>query len=156
MKKLIYAMSFTRKDVLKRLESMSEEISDHIIKCVVYKNDLGQLDHWAGEISTLLNRANRARSKTKLKEKDYYTTLFSTFGDDESDADINLDYFRNRYCKKYSQYPDFEITHELAVSLYRVYSYIIEQSLNILLSTNIQPIYEWKQIVLHAINLYCE
>ena len=50
----ILGMSFPRKEALFKMESLSEEINEHIIQCVVYK-ELRYLtiDHWVGELDKM-------------------------------------------------------------------------------------------------------
>ncbi|WP_302320382.1 hypothetical protein [uncultured Duncaniella sp.] len=154
MYKIIYGMSLSRDDVLKRFKGMSDEISDHIMKCVIYGDSLNSLDHWTLEIGNWLNKANRVKGKAKIKEKDYYNVLFSACGDDSDDAEINLDYFQNRYCRRSNRYPRFEITYDLVSTLSVVYRDIISESIRIFKGSKVLSPRDWQQIVQQILNKY--
>lgn len=147
----ILGMSFPRKEALFKMESLSEEINEHIIQCVVYK-ELRYLtiDHWVGELATWMNRVNKIKCSSKLKKRDYLDTAFGSVGDSLIDADVNIDAYKlkNQKKTKDEQYPDFEITDELLKKLYDKYVEVIEISLPILMSKEILSIPQWKEILL--------
>ena len=95
MKKYIYAMAFSRSEMLNKLQSLTSTLNNHVIKCTIYRESLPEyLPHWIEEIGIYLHSANKLKSKTKLKNKDYMNSLFSSFGTDKDDAEANLMFFK--------------------------------------------------------------
>lgn len=118
--KRILAMSFLRKKVLIRLSSYSEEINQHIIEYVVYKDILpNSLNHWISEISNWMSIASNQKCDSKLKGSDYRNSLFSDFGEDIDDAMANILHYWG-WNHKNKQYPDFEPTEELSINLLNI------------------------------------
>ena len=83
MKKYIKAMAIPRSQALAKLEALSEELSNHIIKCILYNDVLpGYMNHWVEEIAGYLHTANKTHTKSSLKAKDYQNSIFVEFGED--------------------------------------------------------------------------
>ena len=147
MKKLIYAMAFSCKQTLDRLEDYSKVLNSHIIECVVYIDILPlTLHHWAAEISNWLCAADQIPCKVKLKTHDYVNTLFSEFGTTEKDASTNLFAYRAKNLDK-GKYPDFDITPELIHDVYVMYNKIKDVSLPILTSKEQYTTSEWLSLI---------
>lgn len=118
----IFAMAHSRKDVLARLSNLSDELSEHIIKCMVYGDQYNSYNHWITEISNFLTEASRLESKSgKLSYNDYDRTLFKSFGTTMSDAKSNLNQFRRDYCYKSSKYTKFIVSDDMIDVLYYIY-----------------------------------
>lgn len=144
MKKYIMAMSIPRSQALAKLEALSEELSNHIIKCVLYNDILpNYMNHWVEEVAGFLHAANRIHSKTALKPRDYVQSIFSEFGEDADDAYVNMKVFLT----KYRSYPDVKVTEEMGIQLADAYKTIVKLALPILSSNKLFSINEWIGIV---------
>lgn len=146
MKRYIYAMAIPRKNALDKLSSYSDVLERHVIECVVYKNSLGCMDHWIGEIASWLNTANRINCKVALKESDYIESLFGAFGDEKSDAVLDLEVYQRSDLRRNS-YPEFEITDELINDLFDTFNKLIEICVPLLVSKQIYPVNYWADVL---------
>ena len=143
----IFGMANPKKFVLDKLYSFTNQLSDHIIKCVVYQNSLTtDPEHWIHEIAVWLNASNKLRCKSKMNWEDYQDTLFAAFGDELSDAEWQLEDFKRRKCKRsLGQYPDFEIDSTLITDLFTTYQKILNLSEPWLVSQQVHSVNEWKK-----------
>lgn len=135
----IFGMASTRDAVISRLKSYSKTLTYHIIKCVIYGDSTGDLDHWIhDEICEYLAIANNLYIKPKnkkLKVIDYENSLFSMMGDSEIDAQNCLREFR-LYNNRTSKYPAFDITSDMVDRLYSTFQSIIHKMCPILATSN--------------------
>lgn len=146
----IFAMSFSRKEVLRRMESYSVKLNEHVLKCIVYADVRSEtVPHWTMEIATWLNRINRMECSTKLKSKDYISTLFMCFGNTWADTELNLEEFRESAIETY---PDFDITSELVSQVHQTYQKLISVCIDMLTSNHIASINEWCSILKPILN----
>ena len=148
----IFGMSFPRKDALAKMSSLSEIINKHIIECVVYKElRYNTITHWVDELAAWMNRANKIKCNSKLKEQDYVEALFGSLGNDIIDADVNLDEYKRKNLElpEDKQYPDFEITQRLIYDTYQAYQAVIKKSLPILMSKDILSAADWSRILIN-------
>lgn len=151
MKKLIYSnshifgMAFPRKKCLDRLEALSKELNNHIIKCVVYyQTRPDDLSHWISEISNFIAQANKIKCNSKLKKKDYMESIFADFGDEWIDANVNLEQFQ--LIEK--DYPEFDPEDKnLIDTLYQMYQLIIDTCIPVFNSKDIRSSDEWYKIL---------
>lgn len=124
----IFGMATDKKKAEKKVESISDRINEHIIRCVVYKNTTNDLQHWIyDELTTWFDYINRIELKTKsgkFTEKSLDDILFGEFGDAVTDAEFNLALFRANVAKNGEEYPDFQVTVQLATELRSVYDEI--------------------------------
>lgn len=151
MKRMIVAMSFTRKECLAKLENLSPIINEHLMKCVIYSEELhNTLNHWTNELAAWLCKANGYKSTSRLKEADYINSLFVDFGEDINDAEANLSIFQ-AHNDRSKEYPQFEITDELCNQLFDTYQKLIEASLPHLVSGHRLTVTEWKQLISEVI-----
>lgn len=147
----IFSMSTPRKKVIDRLYSLSDEVNNHIIECVVYKGTkTARIVHWADEIAAWLNFANRQNSNIPLKRQDYINSIFAGFGEDREDAELNLIYYQ-KMNRRSQEYPDFEITEEMIDELSRVYRRFLGVALPMLTSKKQYLKSEWKTSILEKI-----
>lgn len=146
MKRYIKAMALPRKDAISKLSNYSEMIERHVIECVVYKDSLGQLRHWIGEIATWLNAANKIVCKVPLKAVDYADNLFGVFGDERNDIEVDLITYQKSDLRT-DCYPDFEVTDELIDELFATTQKLIEVTVPILVSGVRYPVIEWIHIL---------
>lgn len=145
--KRILAMAFPRKKILSRLNNYSEEINQHIMECVIYKDILPDtLNHWISEISSWMSIASNQKCNSELKESDYIDSLFSDFGEDVDDAMANILHYWG-WNHKNKQYPDFEPTEELATILANVYDEFESVSLPLLTKGEKISSSQWKNIL---------
>lgn len=147
----IFGIELPRNQALAKMSSISENINEHTIECVIYKKlKYLTVDHWVNELAVWMYRANKIKCNRKLKENDYIQTVFGAFGSDMIDADVNLDEYKRNNLKKslQNQYPDFEITEYLIADLYDKYQKVIEASLPLLIDKEIFRIDIWKVVLL--------
>lgn len=137
MKKLIYGMSYKSKYAKSNLQTRSSALNDRIMKCAVYQDSTGDLNHWLDGISEILSFANDMTIKPsarKLSKTDYLDNLCGTFGDELSDARVNLKGFHGQHSGE--DYPEFDITDELVEKLFSYYQIIITKIVPILATKN--------------------
>lgn len=146
MKRYIYAMAIPRKNALEKLSSYSDVLERHVIECVVYKNSLGCMNHWIGEIASWLNSANRVNCKVALKEEDYLESLFGAFGDERSDAELDVEVYQRSDLRKNS-YPDFDITDKLIDEVFNTFDKLIYHSIPLLTSNSVFSIPQWVELL---------
>lgn len=122
----VFAMAFPRNVALRHLSDNSEAIRDHLIKCCVYHsirpNDMHK---WIfNELSTWLADASDVKVKHRWKPVDIESTVFGELGTDVIDARTTLRAFQRKFCdpKSDDPYPLFEITDELVIKLYNMYT----------------------------------
>ena len=147
----IYAMATNKRKALDRLYSYSDQIEEHIIKCVVYGDSLTTDPlHWIHEIATYLNAANIIKCKSNLTEADYLDNLFPSFGDDLVDYQSSLWDFYDKHIKRrqIAQYPEFEITDELIKKYMETCQDIIQISLPYLVNHQVLSVREWERLLL--------
>lgn len=151
MKRMIIAMSFSRKECLAKLENLSPIIDEHIMKCVIYSEELNSsVNYWLNELAAWMCKANGYKSTTKLKAADYLNSLFIDFGEDINDAEANLSIFQAHNVRS-KEYPEFEITPELCDKLYKTYQSIIDISIDQLVSGQRLTVSQWKELLSKAI-----
>lgn len=131
----IYGMSLDRSSAINRLEHLSTPFYEHICKCVLYGDSSGYYNHWVDdELANWLTQVNNLTIKgnKKLKAKDYLNSFLRDFGDDYSDARINLTAFAlsNR-----GKYPAVR-TDSYITNMYEVSQSIISELPSILASNN--------------------
>lgn len=146
----IFGMSFSRKEAIDKMKAFSPRINEHVVEGVVYKELRGlTLHHWANEIATPLCRINKMKCDSKIKESDIRKNLFGSFGTCLDDAEINLAVYqaKNLELPIAKQYPDFEITDDLIMKLFKVYQSILDISISILLSKEVKSLTEWAAII---------
>ena len=122
MKIRIFGMASDRRKILDTMYNYSQQVADHIMKCVVYSSDHRDYNHWISEIATWFWDVNTLTPKKgfKLKPNDYVENLFVGIGDELKDAKQELWRFHNKYVISHN-YPDFEITYDLYKTLFDAY-----------------------------------
>ena len=146
MKRYIMAMAIPKKEARAKIESFGDMIQRHIIECVVYANDLHNASHWVNEISAWMNKISRIKCKSKLTEKDYLECLFSVYGDEVDDARWDLDAYHDSSLRK-ANYPDFDVTEDLAKKLFDTYQKFTSVTLPILVKGNPVSYEDWQIII---------
>lgn len=153
MKRYIRAMAVPRKEATSKLNSYADVIQRHVIECVVYKDSLGYLHYWIGELAIWMNTANKVVCKSPLKESDYVDYLFGTFGDDRNDAEVDLQAYQKSDLRT-DCYPDFEVTDELIDELFATTQKLIEVAVPILASGVRYPVIEWIHILKNRVFIF--
>lgn len=98
-------MAFKRKQVVEKVESMAEPISDHIVKCIIYGDSLGCLDDWKKELASFFWSINiyEVKRQKRLKKSEYIYFLFDEIANELSDCKARIVEFivKNQVSKKY-------------------------------------------------------
>lgn len=136
-----YEMAFSRQKALEKITQEAETYSDHLIKCIVFKNTTGNLWHWIDELSTKLSNVNKIKLKSggKFNEQLYLDEFLLADGDCEEDFKLTLEQFKRKYRFKYSE---FEITPALITLTNIVFNEIANYFAPVLASLNTHSI-EW-------------
>ena len=148
----VFAMSMNRSDAIKYIERYPDMLITRIVKCVVYGDSTGNLQHWVKEICNYLNAVNGVSVKPgahKLKQYDYLKHLFRALGDSKNDARFHLLDFRSRFGE---DYPDFEITDGLITKLFNTFFYMKENLPNLFASLPAQE-YDFQPVVYKALDI---
>lgn len=124
MLKLINEWAFKLDLLIPKVARLNETVTEHIIRCVVYKNTTGDLKHWVydelGDYFETVSHYDARTVRTKLKLSKYKELLFDNNGNNTNDTKGLLKDFRNNFVEKQHRYPDFEITEELVELFYKV------------------------------------
>lgn len=119
---LILGMAFPMSVAKDRLTADAKQLNDHIMKCIVYGDSFGCLNHWINdEITTWIYKASTVSCKHRISSNVYKSTLFCWFGEDSRDAESNLYDFYTKYVMRRKKYPKFEIDRYLVERLNKVY-----------------------------------
>lgn len=150
----VQAMSVRRSDAIKSLDSLSEALKNHVVKCVIYGKSLGEstYEHWIDEISEYLSIANDITikpSSKKLKKDNYKNALFGAFGETLNDASIIVRVFRVTEGKNY---PDFETSDNLYQRIYTAFQDLMNKTLPILITNNSKSKADFRRIVEEILN----
>lgn len=134
-------MAFSRQKALEKIMQEAETYSDHLIKCIIFKNTTGNLWHWVDEISTKLSNVNKIKLKfgRKFDKQVYLDEFLLADGDCEEDFKLTLEQFKRKYRFKYSE---FEVTPELITLTNTVFNEIASYFAPMLASLNTRTI-EW-------------
>ena len=96
-------MSYPKNKAEKVIESYGDAISDHLIKCILYKND-DAFNHWVKEISNWFQKISDVTIKpnnSKLAIDFYDDTIFGYFGENKHDTELSVESFmlanKNQY-----------------------------------------------------------
>lgn len=138
----IQAMSLDKHKLINKLDSWSEEITEHVAKCVMYGTTLGEskYNHWIEhEIATWICDANDFTCKhnnKKLKPRDYEDHLFGYLGDSIAEARANLHGLQLHNKKFYESYPYIEVDDDMIRKMFDASQQILAQFVPILSSKN--------------------
>ena len=140
------AMAIPKKEARAKIESFGDMIQRHIIECVIYSNDLYNTSHWVNEISAWMNKISKIKCKSTLTEKDYKECLFTRYGDEVDDAKWDLDDYHDSSLRK-ANYPDFDVTDELALKLFNAYAKFMSATLPVLVKGVLVSYEDWQVIL---------
>lgn len=141
MKLYIKAMALSRAELIKIMESYSHEISQHVAKCSMYCDSLGngKYDHWISEIAGWISYINNIVckfNKGKLKPQQYADTLFGGLSDDLNDAEAILHALQIHNGKSVNPYPFREVDYNMSKRMVDCGKIIIETFVPILAVKN--------------------
>lgn len=121
-KEVLLEMAMSLGEAKARLESLEAQYFNHVIKCVIFGDSTNNLYHWEQEIANFLNLANSIKIKSgtgKPSEKFYRDYFFYAWGDEITDYESGLEYFK---VKNGNKYPDFEIIEDLIGKVFEAVS----------------------------------
>ena len=149
----VESMSARRADAIQSLRGLSEELKNHIIKCIVYGRNLGDYNynHWIEEISEYISIANDITVKPsakKLKAEIYRNELFGSFGENLKDASVLVRLF---LVKEENKYAKVEVSERLYQRVYDAFQKIMDLFIPILVSNNSMTKSDFIPIVKKAI-----
>ena len=98
-----------------------------------------------------MNKISRIKCKSTLTEKDYRECLFDRYGDEIDDAKWDLDNYHDSSLRK-SNYPDFEVTDDLAKELFDTYQKFMSITLPVLVKGNIVSYEDWQILLKDTFN----
>lgn len=135
IRKGVYKMAFSRSKAIDKITYEAQTYSDHLIKCIIFKNTTDNLWHWLDEIACKLSNVNKVKLKSgkKFETRFYLDEFLLADGDCEEDFKLTLEQFKRKYRLRYS---DFEITEELVELTNRVFNEIAEYFAPVLASIN--------------------
>lgn len=133
--------AYSRNKAIEKVVMENRTYSDHLIKCILYKNTTNNLWHWIDEIATKINNVNQIRLKSgnKFSRQFYMDEFFLSDGDCKEDFKITLEHFQAKYRFRY---PKIEITE----SILELTDYVFHDLANYFsytLSTNNNHSKEW-------------
>ena len=69
MKRLIFCMGKSRRDIIEDLDNKSAELLEHLVKIFIFR-DHGNLDHWSKELYGFVPRVSRLKNNKLPKYED--------------------------------------------------------------------------------------
>lgn len=149
MKVYVRAMAFDRKLAMEKIQSLSKNIEDNIIKLCIFEDNLRDQQHWMDELATWFDAINRVtlKSKTpKFTSDDYGDWVFGAFGTTYSDCRLSLLAWKanNQRTKKY---PDVKLTNTAVNQLFSAVSQLRETFNDLFSSKNSYKRYDMLAII---------
>lgn len=133
MFRYIQAMAVDKKRILKRMNTSSDTLIEHIVKVVLYSNYRPDgVNGWKKTYARILEKTSTYNPKTvKLTKKDYYYNQFASFPSDRTDAKgVLWDVYEDLVKLGYPEL-DYDAIPEHALTLYTVYSYLVDRCLDV-------------------------
>ena len=129
MKVYIRGMATGRKQARLKIESLSGNIEDNIIKLCIFENNQRDKQHWIDELATWFNDINKISLKpknSKFSWDEYDEWVFGGFGTAYSDSRVALHVWQinNRQTQKY---PDIDVTKSDVDRVFAVASQLRER-----------------------------
>lgn len=150
MFRYIQAMAVDRKRILKRMNTSSDTLIEHIVKVVLYRNYRpNDVNGWKRTCARILEKTSTYNSKTiRLTRKDYYYNQFGAFPSDRTDAkgvlwDVYEDLTKTGYPEL-----NYDSIPENALTLYTVCSYIVDTCLDVYTSKDKDKGYDFYRSVI--------
>lgn len=138
----IRAMSIEKSKLEKRMEAWSVLIAEHLAKCAMYGDSLGQgkYNHWVEhELATWLSDTNEIVCKhnnKKLKPRQYEEQLFGWLGNSRADARVNLHELQRKNRSSSEPYPEVEVDDKMIEGMYQISQAVIERFVPLLATRN--------------------
>ena len=123
-------MAMPRDVAKKKIERLADTTCEHLLKCIVFKNSTGNLNHWIVEVSTnfaLCGNMTLKPRNNKFSEKEYRRLLFESNFEDIDNVELMLKFYRQKWKQ---DYPSFNITVELIDEVYVIANLIIDEVLD--------------------------
>lgn len=162
MKLYIRSFSLHRGEAITKLSSLSNELNEHVIKCIIfgeYRED--SYSHWLHEISTSIASCDRGNiSGARLKDKDYEDSLFGSFGSSIQDARDNLEQFKVINLRKHKKLnfetslPYYVVNDTMVDNLYKCYCDLKDLCIPLLKSKKTHPVSFWKTAISLIVDNY--
>ena len=95
----LFEMAFERKDAIRKLDNLSYEVSQHLLKLIIFNNS-NNFDHLLGELNGWLNQIDDIRLKPnnkKLREEDYLKALKEFYLENEDQVTKMIQKLKNKY-----------------------------------------------------------
>ena len=129
----IQVMTVDKKRILKRMNTSSDTLIEHVVKVVLYRNYRpDDVNGWKKTCARILEKTSTYNSRTiRLTRRDYYYNQFGAFPSDKTDAkgvlwDVYDDLTRVVYPEL-----DYDSIPENALTLYTVCSYLVDKCLDV-------------------------
>lgn len=138
MKVYIRGTAIDRQKAITRIQSLSDNIEDSIIKLCIFEDNTRDYQHQIDELATWFDTINKVvlkSSKSKFSYDEYDELVFGGFGTSYSDCKLALLAWKanNQKSKKYS---DVDITKSDVNQLFAVVSQLREQFNELFASKN--------------------
>lgn len=149
MFRYIQARAVDKKRILKRMNTSSDTLIEHIVKVVLYRNYRpNDVDGWKKTCARILEKTSTYNSKTiRLTRKDYYYNQFAAFPSDRTDAKgVLWDVYEDLTKVGYPEL-NYESIPENALTLYTVCSYVADTCLDVYTSKDKDKGYDFYRSV---------
>lgn len=150
MFRYIKAMSYPKSKAEKVIESYGDAISNHLIKCMLYKDD-NSFDHWVKEISNWFQKISEVTIKpknSKLSKEFYDDMVFGYFGENKHDTELSLESFMLANEEKYKY---IKLNSDLCNSIWETISEVKQQILPMLISKQNYSKEDFQKILDHML-----
>ena len=135
-------MAEPKYNIKKKMNLRSDKITEHLAKCAMYCDSLGEgkYNHWIEhELANWISEINDLVSKPdgkKLKLKFYEDILFGGLGDSKADAKANLTDLEIYNSRAANPYPKVDIDDEMIDRMFRISEAVISKIAPILSTKN--------------------
>lgn len=135
-------MAEPKYNIKKKMYLRSDKITEHLAKCAMYCDSLGEskYNHWIEhELANWISEVNDLVSKPdgkKLKLKFYEDILFRGLGDSRADAKANLTDLEIYNSRSANPYPKVNIDQEMIDRMFKISEAMISKIAPILSTKN--------------------
>ena len=126
-------MAMPRDVAKKRIERLADTTCEHLLKCIVFKNSTGNLNHWIVEVSTnftLCGNITLKPKNNKFTEKEYRKIVFESNFEDKENVELILKFYHAKWS---NEYPEFTVTTELVEEVYAIANEIVDEVVDLFL-----------------------
>lgn len=135
-------MAEPKDKIKKKMDARSDKITEHLAKCAMYGDSLGEgkYNHWIEhELANWISEINDLVSKPdgkKLKLRFYEDILFGGLGDSRADAKANLTDLEIYNSRTANPYPKVDIDDEMIDRMFKISEAMISKIAPILSTKN--------------------